>query len=134
MLSKSLEKSIYELNREDKLALYEQLQEQLFQKTFTFTPFAFKKMVQEVGQNSELIDKIDAYLKRKPVVRAYFFGEFTQHDQETSLDMLLDLEQGASHFEVISIQEGLEKLLNRPVKLVSNRVALIRLPYNSKDI
>jgi predicted nucleotidyltransferase len=128
MLNKSLEKSVSELNREDKLALYEQLQQQLFTKPLSYTPFAFKKMLHG-AEHGELIDKIDAYLRRKPVVRAYFFGEFTQQDSGTSVDMLLDLEQGVSHFEVINIQEGLERLLGKPVKLISNRVALIRLPY-----
>jgi hypothetical protein len=39
------------------------------------------------------------------------------------------LEQGVSHFEVLVILEGLENLLDESVKLISNRVALIRLPY-----
>jgi predicted nucleotidyltransferase len=128
-LSKSIDKFVGELTREQQVALYEKLQEQLFIKPVVTTPFTFKKMLQGVESNP-MIEKIHHYLKNKPIVRAYFFGDFT-HDEHgvTTIDLLLDLEQGVSHFEVLVILEGLENLLDKSVKLISNRVALIRLPY-----
>ncbi len=129
LLNKSIEKFVDELNREQQIALYETLQQKLFTKPIITIPFAFKKMLQGVETN-DMIEKIHHYLRKKNIVRAYFFGEFTENEQGASIDLLLDLEQGASHFEVIEIQEGLERLIEKPVKLISNRVALIRLPYH----
>jgi|JI8StandDraft_2_1071088.scaffolds.fasta_scaffold169969_1 predicted nucleotidyltransferase len=129
-LNKSIEKLISELNREEQLLVYEKLQQQLFNKPVPQSPIAFKKLLHGI-ENNPTIDKIHNYLKNKPVVRAYFFGEFTKHEDTETIDLLLDLEQGVSHFEVLSIQEGLERTLGEKVKLISNRVALIRLPSSS---
>jgi predicted nucleotidyltransferase len=126
-IGKNLENTINGLSRDEQIALYEKLQQLLFYKPVPQLPITFKKMLHGVETN-ETIDKIHQYLKNKPIVRAYFFGEFTKHDDIETIDLLLDLEQGVSHFEVLSIQEGLEKLLGKSIKLVSNRVALIRVP------
>jgi predicted nucleotidyltransferase len=124
-LSKQIENAINQLTREQKLALYEDLQVQLFDKVSNNLPLNFKEFV--IGNyHSEYMEKIHHYLAKKPVVRAYLFGNFTKG--EDTIDLLLDFEQGVSHFEVLAVREGLERILAAPVQLASSRVTLMILP------
>jgi predicted nucleotidyltransferase len=124
-LSKQLENSINQLTREQKLALYENLQVQLFDKVPDNLPLNFKELI--IGNyHSEFVEKIHHYLTKKPVVRAYLFGNFTKG--ENTIDLLLDFEQGVSHFEVLAVKEGLERILAASVQLASSRITLMILP------
>jgi predicted nucleotidyltransferase len=125
LISKQWETSIGQLNKEQKWALYEMLQAQLFDNKLPDTLIHFKDSVLG-GHSTEQIEQIQHYLAKKPIVRAYLFGNFTK--SEDTIDLLLDLETGVSHFEVLAIKEGLERLLEAPVELASSRVILFILP------
>lgn len=134
MLPAKLLKEVQQLSKEDQLLLYEQLQTKLFPpkekediQSLLVAPLE-SSLIGE-AQRNEMTSSIDGYLRRKPIVRAYIFGEFThwQKDKLISTDLLVDFEKGVSHFEVLDIKDGLQRLLQQPVDLISGRVALMRI-------
>jgi predicted nucleotidyltransferase len=132
MLSAKLLKEVQQLSKEDQLSLYEHLQQQLFpskDKTTSLLIAPLESSLINEAQRNEMTNSIDGYLRRKPIVRAYLFGEFThwQKDKLVSTDLLVDFEKGVSHFEVLDIKDGLQRLLQQPVELISGRVALMRI-------
>ncbi len=132
MLPAKLLKEVQHLSKEDQLSLYEHLQQQLFSSKDETTSLLIAPLESSLigeAQRNEMTSSIDGYLKRKPIVRAYIFGEFThwQKDKLISTDLLVDFEKGVSHFEVLDIKDGLQRHLQQPVDLISGRVALMRI-------
>lgn len=69
------------------------------------------------------IESIKAYLKTRPVLKAYLFGSYArgQADQHSDIDILVDLDYTKKiGLEFIQMQIDLEKILNTKVDLVSS--------------
>jgi predicted nucleotidyltransferase len=68
--------------------------------------------------------KIREYLKDKPVFKAYLFGSYAREeaDEDSDIDILLELDY-SEHIglEYVQMKLDIEKILNRPVDLVSER-------------
>ena len=86
---------------------------------------------------TESINKIiQHYLYAQPVRKAYIFGSYARADEnnESDIDILIELEENVDLFQFINIKLELEKLINKPVDLVSSNGISPRLkPYIDKD-
>jgi predicted nucleotidyltransferase len=68
------------------------------------------------------LDKINAYFKAKPVLKAYLFGSYVrgQADSESDIDILVELDYSKRiGLGFIQMQIDLENLLHKKVDLVS---------------
>jgi hypothetical protein len=83
------------------------------------------------------INKIRRYFEDKPVIRAYVFGSHARNEEtkESDIDILVELDYSQKiGMEFISMQIGLEELLNKKVDLVSaNGISKYINPYIDKD-
>lgn len=82
------------------------------------------------------IPLIKNYLSSKPVLKAYIFGSVARgdDDEKSDLDLLLELDNNASLFDMALIQVELEKLLGIKVDVVSaNGLSPNLKPYIDKD-
>jgi len=86
---------------------------------------------------TEDINKIiKHYLIAQPVRKAYLFGSYARAEEnsESDIDILIELEENVDLFQFINIKLELEKLINKPVDLVSSNGISPRLkPYIDKD-
>jgi predicted nucleotidyltransferase len=86
---------------------------------------------------TEDINKIiKHYLTAQPVRKAYLFGSYARAEEnsESDIDILIELEENVDLFQFINIKLELEKLINKPVDLVSSNGISPRLkPYIDKD-
>lgn len=79
---------------------------------------------------------IQHYLIAQPVRKAYLFGSYARAEEntESDIDILIELEENVDLFQFINIKLELEKLINKPVDLVSSNGISPRLkPYIDKD-
>ena len=74
--------------------------------------------------------KIREYLKDKPVFKAYLFGSYAREeaDEDSDIDILLELDY-SEHIglEYVQMKLDIEKILNRPVDLVTEKS--LKNPY-----
>ncbi len=80
--------------------------------------------------------KLQEYLKNQPVNKAYLFGSRSrgEAEQDSDIDLLIELEDNVDLFQFISIKLQLEKLLNKKIDLVSaNGVSPRIKPYIDKE-
>jgi predicted nucleotidyltransferase len=69
-----------------------------------------------------VLDKINAYFKAKPVLKAYLFGSYVrgQADSDSDIDILVELDYSKRiGLGFIQMQIDLEHLLHKKVDLVS---------------
>ncbi|EON77808.1 hypothetical protein ADIS_1727 [Lunatimonas lonarensis] len=69
------------------------------------------------------IASIKAYLKTRPVLKAYLFGSYArgEADMQSDIDILVDLDYTKKiGLEFIQMQIDLEKILDKKVDLVSS--------------
>lgn len=70
------------------------------------------------------IEYITAFLAKQPVLRAWVFGSYSRGEAtpESDVDVLVELDYSQPvGLEFVQMQIDLQKLLNRPVDLVSAR-------------
>ena len=83
------------------------------------------------------IEKIKAYLKDKPVVRAYLFGSYMRGDAKegSDIDLLVELDYNQRiGLEFIKMKIELEEMLKQEVDLVSeNGVSKYIKPFIDKE-
>jgi len=86
--------------------------------------------------SDKLTKAIQQFLSTQPVLKAYLFGSHSRKNMKinSDIDILVELEDSVDLFQFISIKLELEKLLNKPVDLVSiNGVSPRIKPYIEKD-
>ncbi len=69
------------------------------------------------------IERIKAYFKTKPVIKAYLFGSYARNEAEfqSDIDILVDLDYSQKiGLQFVQMKIDLEKLLNSKVDLVSS--------------
>jgi len=79
---------------------------------------------------------IHKFFCTQPVLKAYLFGSYSRKKEHknSDIDILIELEDGVDLFQFINIKLELEKLLNKPIDLVSTNGISPRLkPYIDKD-
>ncbi len=83
------------------------------------------------------IERIKAYLKDKPVVKAYLFGSYLRGDAKKGSDIDLLVELDYSQYiglEFIQMKIELEELLKQEVDLVSaNGISRLVKPFIDKE-
>lgn len=73
--------------------------------------------------DNEKIEKIKAYLKARPVLKAYLFGSYARGDADSmsDVDILLDLDYSQKiGLQFVQMKIDLEKILNQKIDLVSS--------------
>ena len=83
----------------------------------------------------ENIDLYD-FFNNQPVLKAYLFGSCAREEltPESDLDFLLELDDNANLFQLVSIKLNLEKLFDRSVDIITTNSISPRLkPYIDKD-
>ncbi len=83
------------------------------------------------------IDIIKAFLKDKPVLKAYLFGSYVRGDadEQSDIDILVELDY-SKHIGLgfIKIKQELEQKLNKKIDLVSSMaVSKYILPFIDKE-
>ena len=81
-------------------------------------------------------EKMQKFFRTQPVLKAYLFGSYSRGEKasDSDIDILIELEDGASLFQFINIKLQLEKLFNKPVDLVSaNGISPRIKPYIDQD-
>ena len=84
----------------------------------------------------EYIKLIQNYLKNQPVRKGYLFGSYARGEQNdnSDVDILVELDEHVGLYKFVSIQLGLESLLGKKVDLISEKALSARLrPYIEKD-
>ena len=79
---------------------------------------------------------LDSFFNKQPVLKAYLFGSYARDESslDSDVDFLLEMEDNANLFQLISIKLNLEKLFNRSVDIVTTNGISPRLkPYIDKD-
>ena len=79
---------------------------------------------------------LNSFFNNQPVLKAYLFGSYARNESslESDIDFLLEMEDNANLFQLISIKLNLEKLFNRTVDIVTTNGISPRLkPYIDKD-
>lgn len=69
------------------------------------------------------INKIIAYFKTKPVLKAYIFGSYSKNSatENSDIDVLVDLDYSQKiGLQFVQMKFDLEQLLGKPVDLVSS--------------
>jgi predicted nucleotidyltransferase len=69
------------------------------------------------------IDRIKAYFKTKPVLKAYLFGSYVrgEADEESDIDLIVDLDYSQRiGLQFIQMKIDLENLLQNKVDLISS--------------
>lgn len=61
------------------------------------------------------------YFKAKPIKKAYLFGSYSRNEntENSDIDILVELDKNVGLFQFANIQLELEKLLKKPIDLVS---------------
>ena len=83
----------------------------------------------------ENIDLKD-FFNNKPVLKAYLFGSYARDEStpESDIDFLLEMDDSANLFQLVSIKLNLEKLFHRSVDIITTNGISPRLkPYIDKD-
>jgi len=74
------------------------------------------------GEKHQIIEKINTYLQKKPVDKAWLFGSFARNQQhaDSDLDIIVRFEQPnkLNLFDYVGISQDLEDLTGRKVDLV----------------
>lgn len=73
--------------------------------------------------DDEKIEKIKAYLKNQPVLRAYLFGSYVrgEADDNSDIDLLLDLDYSQKiGLQFAQMEIDLEEILGQKIDLVSS--------------
>ncbi|MDX2002725.1 MAG: nucleotidyltransferase domain-containing protein [Chitinophagales bacterium] len=89
-----------------------------------------------MGTKKRYIELIKDYFVQQPVVKAYFFGSVARNEdnQNSDIDILVELSEEADLFTFIQMKNQLETLLGRAVDLVSTRGLSSRIvPFIEKD-
>jgi predicted nucleotidyltransferase len=84
---------------------------------------------------SENID-LQKYFETQPVLKVYLFGSNARGEStpESDIDLLLEMEDNATLFELVSIKIHLENFFNRSVDVVTTNGISPRLkPYIDQD-
>ena len=73
--------------------------------------------------SGQIIDISKPVLAKYGVVKSDLFGSFARgdYDDQSDIDLLVDVPQGTSLFDLIYLKEDLEKALNRSVDVVTYR-------------
>ena len=84
-----------------------------------------------------LTEKITAYFRKKPVLKAYIFGSFAriEADENSDIDIMVELDYSQSiGLEFVEMQLDLEQILDRKVDLLSsNAISKYIRPFIDKD-
>lgn len=83
-----------------------------------------------------LIEIIQNYLKTQPVKRAYLFGSYARNEQdnESDIDLMVELDDMVGLYKFVGIQIGLEELLGKKVDLISTEgISPAIKPHIEKD-
>lgn len=73
--------------------------------------------------DKEKIEKIKAYLKARPVLKAYLFGSYArgEADDNSDIDLLLDLDYSQKiGLQFVQMKIDLERILNQKIDIVSS--------------
>jgi len=76
------------------------------------------------------------FFNKQPVSKAYIFGSCARNEStpESDMDFLLEMDDSADLFQLISIKLHLEKLFNRSVDIITTNSISSRLkPYIDED-
>jgi predicted nucleotidyltransferase len=79
---------------------------------------------------------LDNFFNKQPVLKAYLFGSYAREEltPESDLDFLLELDDSANLFQLVSIKLNLEKLFDRSVDVITTNSISPRLkPYIDQD-
>ena len=79
---------------------------------------------------------LDNFFDNQPVLKAYLFGSYAREEltPESDLDFLLELDDSANLFQLVSIKLNLEKLFDRSVDVITTNSISPRLkPYIDQD-
>lgn len=74
--------------------------------------------------NTEMIEIIRNYFSTQPVLKAWLFGSFARGEEtpESDVDILVELDHSKPiGLEFVQMQLDLQKLLKKPIDLVSSR-------------
>jgi predicted nucleotidyltransferase len=86
--------------------------------------------------SDKLTKTIQQFFSTQPVLKAYLFGSQSRKWAQinSDIDILVELEDDVDLFQFITIKLELEKLLKKPVDLVSTNGISPRIkPYIDKD-
>lgn len=83
---------------------------------------------------AHITDALGSVVSSYDVRAAYLFGSFARGDASSQSDIDVRLECGPSinYADLLDIQEGLEKLLSRPVELITNPLELMRPAFRER--
>jgi predicted nucleotidyltransferase len=72
---------------------------------------------------------LNTFFNAQPVLRAYIFGSHARDEatEASDLDFLLELDEDANLFQLVSIKINLEQLFNRPVDVITTNSISPRL-------
>ncbi len=79
---------------------------------------------------------LNTFFTNQPVLKAYLFGSYARDESsaDSDIDFLLEMEDKATLFQLISIKLSLEKLFDRPVDVITTNSISPRLkPYIDED-
>ena len=79
---------------------------------------------------------LDNFFNKQPVLKAYLFGSYAREEltPESDLDFLLELDDSANLFQLVSIKLNLEKLFDRSVDVITtNSISPMLKPYIDQD-
>jgi len=76
------------------------------------------------------------FFDKEPVLKAYLFGSYARNEStpQSDMDFLLEMEENANLFQLVSIKLNLEKIFHRTVDIITTNSISPRLkPYIDKD-